>query len=176
MLVGWFYVFGDGELVVMCRIVQGLMCDYNVMIIGDKICVCLLMQMLGIWNGMVVCVFFYVDYGKYIYFGLDCFVNFGCFFMDICEIRIGVCCQFGIGVQFLIEDCLCDVKECVVGVEWGKFIIIGDDVWVGGGVIILFGVIVGDGVIIGVGVIVMCDVFVGVMVVGNFVCLMLVKG
>lgn len=49
------------------------------------------------------------------------------------------------------------------------FVIIGNDVWIGGGVIVLLGVIIGDGVVVGVGVVVMKDVEFMVVVVGNFV-------
>lgn len=42
--------------------------------------------------------------------------------------------------------------------------------WIGGGVILLFGVEIGDDVVVGVGSVVICDVFVGVIVVGNLVC------
>jgi maltose O-acetyltransferase len=52
-------------------------------------------------------------------------------------------------------------------VEWGRPITIGDDVWVGGGAILLPGVTVGDGAIIGAGAVVTRDVPAGLTVAGN---------
>ena len=108
-----------------------------------------------------------VDYGKHIHFGPDCFVNYGCFFMDICEIRIGARCQFGTAVQLLTEDRPRERDSRAKGVEWGKPITIGDDVWVGGGAVVLPGVSIGDGAIVGAGAVVTRDVAAGATVVGN---------
>ena len=81
------------------------------------------------WNGAVIRAPFHVDYGKNLQFGPGCFVNYGCFFMDICEIRIGARCQFGTAVQLLTEDRPRDVARRSKGQEWGRPISIGDDVF-----------------------------------------------
>lgn len=167
MLAGRPYDPGDGELVAMRRVAQGLMRDYNATIIGDKTRARTLNQLLGTWNGAVIRAPFAVDYGKHIHFGPDCFVNFGCYFMDICDIRIGARCQFGTGVHLLTEDRPRDIKRRAKGVEWGRPITIGDDIWVGGGAILLPGVTVGDGAIIGAGAVVTRDVPAGLTVAGN---------
>ncbi|WP_347266469.1 sugar O-acetyltransferase [Paracoccus sp. (in: a-proteobacteria)] len=167
MLAGRPYNPGDGELVGLRKLAQGLMRDYNATIIGDKTRARTLSQLLGTWNGAVIRAPFSVDYGKHIHFGPDCFVNFGCFFMDICEIRIGARCQFGTAVQLLTEDRPRDIASRATGQEWGRPISIGDDVWVGGGAIVLPGVSVGSGAIIGAGAVVTRDVTPGATVAGS---------
>lgn len=165
MLAGKPYAPGDGELVAMRRTAQSLMRDYNATIIGDKTRARALTQLLGTWNGTVIRAPFHVDYGKHIHFGPNCFVNFGCFFMDICEIRIGARCQFGTGVQLLTEDRPREADRRAEGLEWGKPITIGDDVWIGGGAIVLPGI--GDGAVIGAGSVVTRDVATGATVAGS---------
>ncbi len=167
MLAGRPYNPGDGELVAMRKAAQGLMRDYNNTIIGDKTRARTLTQLLGTWNGAVIRTPFHVDYGKHIHFGPDCFVNYGCFFMDICEIRIGARCQFGTAVQLLTEDRPRDRESRARGEEWGKPISIGDDVWIGGGAVVLPGISIGDGAIVGAGAVVTRDVAPGATVVGN---------
>ncbi|WP_423208801.1 sugar O-acetyltransferase [Paracoccus yeei] len=167
MLAGRPYDPGDGELVALRRVAQGLMRDYNATIIGDKTRARTLTQLLGSWNGAVIRAPFHVDYGKNIHFGPGCFVNYGCFFMDICEIRIGARCQFGTAVQLLTEDRPRDVARRSKGQEWGRPISIGDDVWIGGGAIVVPGVTIGAGAIIGAGAVVTRDVPPGATVAGS---------
>ena len=53
------------------------------------------------------------------------------------------------------------------GLEYARPIRIGDDVWIGGGAIILAGVTIGDGSVIGAGSVVVHDVPPATVVVGN---------
>ena len=53
------------------------------------------------------------------------------------------------------------------GLEFGKPITIGDDVWVGGGAIVCPGVTIGHGAVIGAGSVVVGDVAPGVFAAGN---------
>ena len=53
------------------------------------------------------------------------------------------------------------------GVEFGRPVRIGSDVWIGGGAIILPGVTIGDGALIGAGSVVTRDVGAGMTVTGN---------
>ena len=167
MLAGRPYQPGDGELVAMRKTAQGLMRDYNATILGDKTRARTLGQLLGTWNGAVIRTPFSVDYGKHIHFAPDCFVNFGCVFLDVCEIRIGARCQIGPMVQLLTPDHPRDRASRAKGMELGRPIIIGDDVWIGGGAIILPGVTVGDGAVIGAGAVVSGDVAPGATMAGN---------
>jgi maltose O-acetyltransferase len=53
------------------------------------------------------------------------------------------------------------------GIEYGKPIVIGDDVWLGGGAIICPGVTIGSGSVIGAGSVVVRDIPAGVFAAGN---------
>ncbi|WP_311760804.1 sugar O-acetyltransferase [Paracoccus broussonetiae] len=167
MLAGRPYEPGDGELVALRKTAQGLMRDYNATIVGDKTRARTLTQLLGTWNGTVIRVPFQVDYGRHIHFGPDCFVNYGCVFLDVCEIRIGARCQIGPHVKFLTPDHPRDAASRAKGIEYGRPILVGDDVWIGGGAIILPGVTIGDGAIVGAGSVVTRDVPAGATVAGN---------
>lgn len=90
--------------------------------------------------------------------------------LDVCLICIGDNVMIGFNCQFLIFFYLLDLQECNLGVEYGKFIIIGDNFWVGGGVIVFFGVILGNNVVVGVGVVIIKFFGDNVVLVGNFVC------
>jgi len=167
MLAGRPYAPGDGELVAMRKTAQGLMRDYNATIVGDKTRARTLTQLLGTWNGAVIRAPFHVDYGKHIHFGPDCFVNFGCVFLDVCEIRVGARCVIGPQVQLLTPDHPRDYERRATGIEYGRPITIGDDVWIGGGALILPGVTIGDGAIVGAGSVVTRDVPPRTTVAGN---------
>jgi len=167
MLAGRPYAPGDGELVAMRKTAQGLMREYNGTIVGDKTRARTLTQLLGTWNGAVIRAPFHVDYGKHIHFGPDCFVNFGCVFLDVCEIRVGARCVIGPQVQLLTPDHPRDHERRATGIEYGRPITIGDDVWIGGGALILPGVTIGDGAIVGAGSVVTRDVPPRVTVAGN---------
>ena len=53
------------------------------------------------------------------------------------------------------------------GLEFGRPVRIGNDVWIGGGAIILPGITIGDGAIVGAGSVVTRDVGAGATVAGN---------
>jgi maltose O-acetyltransferase len=53
------------------------------------------------------------------------------------------------------------------GAEFGRPVVIGENVWIGGGAIILPGVTIGNDVVIGAGAVVTRDVASGKTVVGN---------
>jgi maltose O-acetyltransferase len=53
------------------------------------------------------------------------------------------------------------------GLELGRPVTIGDDVWIGGGAIVCPGVSIGDGAVIGAGAVVTRDIPAGVFAAGN---------
>ena len=110
---------------------------------------------------------FHCDYGTNIRLGRNVFLNYNCVILDVVAVTIGDGTQIGPGVQILTADHPRDPAERATGVEWGRPITIGRNVWIGGGAIILPGVTIGDNAIIGAGSVVTRDVAPGATVVGN---------
>lgn len=109
---------------------------------------------------------FFCDYGVNIHLGARAFANANCVFLDCAEIRIGDNFQAGPGVQLLTPEHPLDAVARR-GKETARPIVIGDDVWLGGGAIVLAGVTIGDRSVIGAGAVVTKDVPSDVIVVGN---------
>jgi maltose O-acetyltransferase len=109
---------------------------------------------------------FFCDYGANIELGERVFFNFNCTVLDVCKITIGDYCQFGSGVQILTPLHPLNAgrrrKE-----EYGAPIMIGSDVWVGSGAIILPGVKIGSRTVVGAGSVVTRDLPDDVLAVGN---------
>ncbi|HVJ02204.1 MAG TPA: sugar O-acetyltransferase [Sphingomonas sp.] len=118
-------------------------------------------------EGAVIRPPFHCDYGYNIRLGRGVFLNFGCIILDVVEVIIGDGTQIGPGVQILTADHPRDPAERASGLEWGRPITIGRNVWIGGGAIILPGVTIGDDAVVGAGSIVTRDVPRGTTVVGN---------
>jgi maltose O-acetyltransferase len=95
------------------------------------------------------------------------FLNFGCILLDVCPIRIGDKTQIGPHVQLLAADHPRDAAARDAGLENGRPVTIGRNVWIGGGALILPGVTVGDDAIVGAGAVVTRDVPAGATVAGN---------
>lgn len=165
MLAGRSYDPADPELVTLRRRAQALMRSHAGTIEGDGSPV--LGELLGTWHGATIRPPFMVDYGVHIHFGPGCFVNFGAVFLDVAEIRIGARVQIGPCVQILTADHPRDRARRAAGDEFGRPIRIGDDVWIGGGAIILPGITIGDGAIVGAGAVATRDVPPGATVAGN---------
>lgn len=100
---------------------------------------------------------FYCDYGAHIELGERVFFNFNCVVLDVCPVRIGSFTLFGPAVQIYTPMHPMGAKLRRER-EFGKPVEIGDDVWVGGGAIILPGVRIGDEAVIGAGSVVTRDV------------------
>jgi maltose O-acetyltransferase len=100
---------------------------------------------------------FFCDYGTNISLGDRVFFNFNCVVLDVCPVRIGSYSMFGPGVQILTPmhpfDAALRRQQ-----EFAKPVVIGDDVWVGGGALILPGIRIGSRVVIGAGSVVSRDV------------------
>ena len=109
---------------------------------------------------------FFCDYGVNIHLGARAFVNANCVFLDCAEVRIGDNFQDGPGVQLLTPEHPLDAVARR-GTDTARPIVIGDDVWIGGGAIVLAGVTIGHRSVIGAGSVVTKDVPPDVVVVGN---------
>lgn len=109
---------------------------------------------------------FYCDYGSNIELGERVFFNFNCVVLDVCKVRIGSYSLFGPAVQIYTPMHPLNAQERRLA-EYGKPVEIGEDVWVGGGAIILPGVRIGSRAVIGAGSVVTRDIPDDVFAAGN---------
>lgn len=91
------------------------------------------------------------DYGFNIHVGKNFYANFNSIFLDICPITIGDNCMFGPNVQLYAATHPLHPVKRNSGLEYGKPITMGDNVWLGGGVVITPGVTLGDNVVVAAG-------------------------
>lgn len=110
---------------------------------------------------------FFCDYGSNIRFGHDVYFNFNCTILDPGPVEIGDRCLFGPNVQIYTATHPLRAEDRWTGLEGAKPITIGNDVWVGGGAILLPGITIGDRAVIGAGSVVTKDVPADVMAAGN---------
>jgi maltose O-acetyltransferase len=110
---------------------------------------------------------FHCDYGYNIHLGDGVFLNFNCVILDVVEVTIGDRTQIGPAVQIYAADHPREAATRRAGLEFGRPVRIGSDVWIGGGAIILPGVSIGDGAVIGAGSVVTRNVGEGQTVTGN---------
>ena len=169
MLAGLPYLASDEELQADQAAAQAWMADYNASrAISAAERRTLLEQGLGgVGAGVVVRPPLHVDYGYNISLGDGVFLNFGCVILDVTSVVIAEGAQIGPGVQILTADHPRDPVQRRAGLEFGRPVRIGANVWIGGAALILPGVTVGDDAIIGAGAVVTRDVAAGTTVVGN---------
>jgi maltose O-acetyltransferase len=110
---------------------------------------------------------FFCDYGSNITLGERVFFNFNCVVLDCAPVRVGPGTMFGPAVQIYAVTHPLGAAERRKGLESGRPVEIGSDVWVGGGAIILPGVRVGDGTVVGAGSVVTKDIPPRVLAAGN---------
>ncbi|SDE06130.1 sugar O-acetyltransferase [Streptomyces prasinopilosus] len=109
----------------------------------------------------------YVDYGSNITIGARTFVNYNLTALDVAAIVIGEDCQIGPNVQLLTPTHPVEPQPRRDKLEAARPITIGDNVWIGGGAVVLPGVTIGDNSVIGAGAVVTRDVPANVIAVGN---------
>lgn len=167
MLAGLAYHAGDAELMAIRARALGLTMRINAE--PDREArIALVNQLVRAADGRaMIRPGFCCDYGENIHLGARAFVNGNSVFLDCAEIRIGDDFQCGPGVQLLTPEHPLDATERRSGVESARPITIGNDVWIGGGVIVLAGVTIGDRAVIGAGAVVTRDVAADVLMVGN---------
>lgn len=109
----------------------------------------------------------FVDYGEHIHIGARTFVNYNLTALDVASITIGEDCQIGPNVQLLTPTHPVAAQPRRDKIEGARPITIGDNVWLGGGVIVCPGVTIGSDSVIGAGSVVTRDIPAGVVAVGN---------
>ncbi|RXS91436.1 sugar O-acetyltransferase [Geobacillus sp. PK12] len=110
---------------------------------------------------------FRCDYGYNIHVGENFFMNFDGVILDVCEVRIGDHCFIGPGVHIYTATHPLDPHERNSGLEYGKPVVIGHNVWIGGRAVINPGVTIGDNAVIASGAVVTKDVPANAVVGGN---------
>ncbi|RZI40607.1 sugar O-acetyltransferase [Herbaspirillum sp. HC18] len=110
---------------------------------------------------------FYCDYGSNIILAGKAYFNFNCVILDVAPVRIGSNVLFGPAVQIYTATHPLNADERRSGLESGKSIEIGDDVWIGGGAIVCPGVKIGRRSVVGAGSVVTGDIPEKVFAAGN---------
>lgn len=110
---------------------------------------------------------FYCDYGENITLGDNVFFNFNCVILDPARVTIGNHVLVGPNVQIYTATHPLEAATRRSGLEGGKPIRIGDDVWIGGSAILNPGVTIGSRTVIGAGSVVTRDLPAGVFAAGN---------
>lgn len=110
---------------------------------------------------------FHIDYGNNTTIGNHFYANYDCIFIDVCNITIGDNVFLAPRVGLYTAGHPIDASIRGEELEFGSPITIGNDVWIGGNVVVTPGVTIGDNVVIGAGAIVTKDIPSNVVVVGN---------
>ncbi|EHI99544.1 Maltose O-acetyltransferase [Clostridium sp. DL-VIII] len=179
MLAGLLYDCGDKELLEQWHKAKNLIRDYNLVNSEDRQKKHNILEQLlgGYGDNLWITAPFYVDYGNNIYFGDNCEVNMNCTFLDDNRIEIGNNALIAPNVQIYTAFHPTNAKERFgESKDDGSFefcktqtapVKVGNNVWIGGGVIILPGVTIGDNVVIGAGSIVIKDIQADTIAYGN---------
>ncbi len=169
MLAGEPYLADDPELVAERTHAALLTERFNASSVADPEARAeLLAALLGeIGEGVEIRPPLQVDYGYQTSVGPRTFVNFGAVFLDVARVSIGADGQIGPNVQFLTATHPIEPEARRARWEGAEPITVGDNVWLGGGVIICPGVTIGDDCVIGAGSVVTRDIPPGVVAVGN---------
>ncbi len=110
---------------------------------------------------------FRCDYGSNIFVGENFYANFDCVILDVCRVTIGDDCLLGPRVSIFTATHPVDPVLRRSGLEYGKPVRIGDNVWIGGNAVINPGVRLGNNVVVASGAVVVKDVPDNVVVGGN---------
>ena len=169
MLAGELYHANDPELEADRSTAAAWIVRYNAALSasdGDRHAM-LRERLAEVGDGAVIRPPFHCDYGYNIRIGPGVFINFNCVVLDVVAVTIGARTQIGPAVQIYTADHLRDPSVRRTGAEFGRPIRIGQDVWIGGGAIILPGVTIGDNAVVGAGSVVTRDVPAGSIARGN---------
>jgi maltose O-acetyltransferase len=169
MLAGELYDAGDDEIQRAQAAAAAWMARYNAtlaMPAAERLAL-LRERFAAVGDGCVIRPPFHCDYGFNITLGDGVFMNFNCVILDVCKVTIGARTQIAPGVQILTADHPRDAALRRSGLEFGRPVTIGENVWIGAGALILPGVTIGDDALIGAGSVVTRDVAAGATVYGN---------
>lgn len=169
MLAGELYSGQDPELMAEHRRARGLMDRLNASLADEEaLRLDLLRELFAAFGeGAVVRPPFHCDYGSNMRIGRGTFVNYGCVMLDCNTITIGEDVQIAPAVQIYTPDHPLDAETRRSGLESARPVVIGDNVWLGGGAVVCPGVTIGKDTVVGAGSVVVRDLPPGVVAVGN---------
>jgi len=168
MLAGDLYIADDPELARDSQRAQTLLQQFNGSVPSDPDARRrILDDLLGsLGDGAEIRPPFHCDYGYQTHIGARTFVNFGLVALDVAPIRIGDDVQIGPHVQLLTPTHPLEPELRRAKWEAAEPITIGDNVWLGGAVVVCPGVTIGADTVVGAGSVVLRDVPAGVLVAG----------
>lgn len=169
MLAGDLYIADDPENKRRAAHAVQVADQYHrAFVAGDGAARSLLSELIGsLGEDAVIKPPLFVDYGEHITVGARTFVNYNLTALDVAPITIGEDCQIGPSVQLLTPTHPIDPEPRRDKLEAARPITIGDNVWLGGGVIVCPGVTIGDNTVIGAGSVVTRDLPANVVATGN---------
>ena len=124
-------------------------------------------KILGKSDGAFINPPFYCDYGKNIEVGKNFFGNYNLTILDVGKVRIGDNCQCAPNVSIYTAGHPVHPATRNTLYEYGIDVTIGNNVWIGGNVVICPGVTIGDNVVIGAGSVVTRDIPAWTVAAGN---------
>lgn len=174
MLAGDIYNCTDAELLTRWHLAKRLQQSYNTTDSRDSETLnSILDELVGSRGENVwIAAPFFVDYGENIHIGNNVEINMNCLFLDCNRITIGDNCGIGPGVHIYAVTHPVKASDRLPenSTFWKSYtapVTIGENVWIGGGAIVLPGVTIGDNTTIGAGSVVVDDIPSGVLAVGN---------
>jgi maltose O-acetyltransferase len=169
MLRGELYRASDPELRADAERSHRLLERYNATGVaepGERATI--LRELLGeLGDGVVIRPPLVMDYGYQTSIGAGTFINAGAIILDVGRVTIGADVQIGPNIQLLTPTHPLEPELRRTGAEAAEPITIGDNVWLGGGVIVCPGVTIGSDTVVGAGAVVTRDLAAGVLAVGN---------
>jgi maltose O-acetyltransferase len=168
MLAGEPYIADDPGLAADNARAQSLSHRYNTMDPTDGAeRRAVLTELLGAFGpGSEIRPPFHCDYGYRTTIGARTFANFGLVVLDCATVTIGDDVQMGPYVQLLTATHPVEPGPRRDKWEGAEPIVIGDNVWLGGGVVVCPGVSIGADTVVGAGSVVTRDLPAGVVAVG----------
>ena len=164
MLSGLPYDCGDEQLLARWHRAKALLLEYNTAPSKNRENLDRILYELlgGRGKNLWITAPFFCDYGENIFIGENSEINHNCVFLDCNKITIGKNALIGPAVQIYTafhplkaSDRLQESPGENGGMLFCKTqsapIVIGDNVWIGGGTILLSGVVIGNNVAIGAG-------------------------
>lgn len=153
------YSFADEEITESIRHAQVLCAQLRNISIHDSNYREMMEELIpGFPKSSTICPPFHCDHGSGIVLGENVFINYNATMLDSGYIRIGKNTKVGPNCQFYTPNHPINYLERRKPQETAYPIIVGEDCWIGGGVVVCPGVTIGDRCIIAAGSVVTKDI------------------